>query len=262
MDHRHLVFLRPPVNVGDVGIPDLPERGRRRDDVAPLPTQELTHPAHVCSLGTYACKKDPSIDRHPGVRPSGNPMIGVSGGGLGQPGADRSTVAAKVGSGARGLRAGSGSGPPGGDKTTSHEGVAAQARMRASGCARSHGRRRGGLGAAGANGEAVRRRSAVAGSEAKDRADHRTPPDPQTLSLPELRCVGPCDDARAISSRARRCRPRDPASAAAGEVTQKRRAVSGCVGGGGGVCGWRVGRGRCGAARPGRGVRGVPGWCR
>jgi len=67
MDHRHLVFLRPAVNVGDVGIPDLPERGRRRDDVAPLPTQELTHPAHVCSLGTYACKK---IRRSTGTRES------------------------------------------------------------------------------------------------------------------------------------------------------------------------------------------------
>ena len=38
------------------------------------------------------------------------------------------------------------------------------------------------------------------------------------------------------------------------------RGVSGCAGGGGGVCGSRVDRGRCGAARPGRGARGWPGW--
>ena len=62
VDHRHAMVFRPAVHLGDVGVTDLPERRRRRDYKPPLPTQELTHPAHGLQLRHVRLQEDP-VDR-------------------------------------------------------------------------------------------------------------------------------------------------------------------------------------------------------
>jgi hypothetical protein len=57
--YRHSTGLRPLMDLGHIAIADLPERRRRRDLIATLPAQELTHPAHRLQLRHISLQQDP-----------------------------------------------------------------------------------------------------------------------------------------------------------------------------------------------------------
>jgi len=67
MPHRNAVRGGEPMNLGNIGIADLPERCRGRDWVPALPAQELIHPAHGLQLRHIGLQEDP-VDRTTGER--------------------------------------------------------------------------------------------------------------------------------------------------------------------------------------------------